>query len=188
MKVSIGNFDQSCMYCSTAAYYDSSRIKLFEKYIPKLVSFQFAWGALETIISKFVEKNRISKFGKINALCMFLKDNEMKKHLPNGYIAEVKRLLKLLKTSYEYRPIAEKLYNNEKINLTYNNKINEAGCGIFIIYKIRNKLAHGSLSMPEPVEFTDPKINEIKLIERCTRIVLMTIQIIFINDFTTVLL
>lgn len=148
----------------------------------KLVRFHFAWGSLESIISALVPSEKIEKFGKVNALCGYLKMQNLEAFLPNHYLEEYVHLISLMREVDQYQKDLEALDMLTETRYSCKQHVDSAGIGVYTVYKIRNRFAHGVLHFPEPEEYSGEQPHDIEIIDAATRIVLMTILTLLIND------
>lgn len=168
--------------CSSVYEYEKERCKIWSELSVELVKFHFVWGALENIILSYVPKEKIKIYGKVNALCGFLKNAKLKEVLPKYYLNEFSDLLYIVKQNEQYNDDLNKLGMLYETKYNYKNYVDESGIGIFVVYKIRNMFAHGIMKLPESEEYSGEKEKDVLLIKHSIRIVLMTILIILIND------
>lgn len=162
-------------YCSQAWEYDVERDSLLSKIVTQITIFNFVWGSLESLIDyvdpKDVPKNR----GKINAICNYLNENYKMNNPIVIYNDVLADLLANVKKVYHYCELEDKFKLKSFINL--------AGVGLQVVYKIRNKFAHGSLCFSEPEEWNLSKPVDDKIVNLATRIVLLSIQMILFTLF-----
>lgn len=182
VRISPSRFDDGLFYCHTARDYTKSKCELQSDLTTELVRFHFAWGALESLIKVFVPAKRVEKYGTINALCGYLRNCGLEQHLPVGYIDEYEHLVSLLRTAGGYQKELTKLNLNTKISYNFKDYVDISGIGIFVVYRVRNQFAHGTMRFPEPEEYSGEYICETELIEVATRIVLMEILVLLISD------
>ncbi len=64
---------------------------------------------------------------------------------------------------------------------SYKQLVDPAGIGIYTVYKIWNKFAHGALRFPKPEEYGGEQVFDVEIIDIATRIVLMTILTLLIK-------
>jgi hypothetical protein len=181
-------FDDCMGMCSNAAEYDDKRDELLSLIITELTRFTFIWNALEVLLGEFVQskvisKNSIKKIGKINAGCKFIKDRNIDiTSIP--YYCEVLRCLKcLLERSNNFADVFKGFsYNKEWIS--------QSGQGLYTVYRIRNKFAHGSHSFPEPEDWSEKKPLDKNIIMSSSRILLLSMQMFLLayykNETTTI--
>lgn len=180
--ISPSKFDDGLLYCGNAWDYAKSKCELHSELSMELLRFHFAWGALESLTNAFVPAKKITEHGRINALCGYLKTCKLQQFLPICYLDEYEHLVAMLRTAGEYQDELIKLNMNTETKYGYKNYVDSAGIGIYVVYQVRNKFAHGAMQLPEPEEYSGEYVGETKLIEVATRIVLMTILILLISD------
>jgi len=183
VEVFTGKYDEGVLYCGIIYDFENNRSEMLSLLSTQLVQFHFAWGAFESLIPALVPKEKIFEYGKINATCGFLKKAGLNKFLPNGYLNQYNKLLNDLRNAYQYNDELEELDILQENKYSYRNYVDKSGIGAFVVYKIRNKFAHGSMVFPYPEDYTDDKVpSDVGLIETATRLILNTIQILLIND------
>lgn len=144
-----------------------------KKLIISLCRFNFIWSALETVIDITVPPKLITNpRGKINNTCYFLKHNIP----PPLSFKAYEDALFLLESSIGENSSYSEIIKNE---LSYGDHISESGKGVFLAYKLRNKLVHGSLVIPEANE-EEEEYTDNDIIELSSRLVLYTIQMLSI--------
>jgi hypothetical protein len=173
IEFDISRFDTSYGYCSNADQWHGAREELLEKYITELTRFSYVWGALESLIDDLNPPSAPDR-GKINAICYYIKNRLEFSDIINQYT----NLLTKLKETLEPTDVRESniLERFQKIP----EYISQHGIGLFVIYKLRNQFAHGSISFPIPDEESRPKGNYHKMVLLSTRIVLLSMQMIWI--------
>lgn len=176
-------YGDDCMFCSSVAEYEDAKSKLWEGIAIELTRFLYIWNTVEMISDGFankpiriITKSSIKKKGKVNALCHFIKSNFAMEYLPIHYHELLKNFEKLAKSSQGYKAIFNKFQFNKEW-------ISQAGMGLYTVYKIRNKFAHGNHSLPEPEEWSGTASLDKKIIESSSRLVLLSIQILLISYF-----
>ncbi|EWH09385.1 hypothetical protein DS2_12654 [Catenovulum agarivorans DS-2] len=139
-----------------------------------LCRFHFIWSALEATINISVPaKLDKSIRGKISNACLYLKQNRGFHPKFEAYLIELANLEKLL--------IEDSFYSEIFLNIDIPQHVNEYGKGIFLAYKLRNLLAHGSLGIPETQQEEESHLDS-QIIHSITRLVLLTIQTLAIID------
>lgn len=176
-----GRFND-CMMCSAADEYDDKRDQLLSSILTELTRFLFIWNALEVLIDeliqiKLISRNAKKKMGKINAACKMIKMREIEATtIPNH--GNMLRCLKcLIAKSDNFSDVYKgTLYNEEWLN--------EAGEGLYWVYKIRNKFAHGSHTFPEPEDWSEEKPLDKNVIQRSSQMVLISMQMLLMAYYT----
>ncbi len=165
-------FDSCFGYCSDADQWYGAREELLEKYITELTSFTYVWGALESLIDDINPPPSPEK-GKINSICYYLKNKLESIDIISPYDGLLNEIRDILDSSDVNEPsILDRFQTSSYIS--------KHGIGLFVIYKLRNLFAHGSLSFPYPDEENRPKSNYPEIVLLSTRIVLITIQMIWL--------
>ena len=174
-------YDHSLTYCGHALDYENARSKLMSSLTTELVRFHFVWGALESLVAEFVPQADVERFGKINALCDYLKKSCLEGLLPKGYREGYSRFVELMREISQYKNDLDAI-NITRSKQSKKRHIDIAGIGVYSVYKVRNKFAHGSMEFPEPDGYGEGAEFNKELIIFATRIVLMTIIMLFISD------
>ena len=165
-------FDTCFGYCNDADQWHGAREELLETYVTELTRFSYVWGALESLIDD-IKPPPAPERGKINAICYYLKDKLETIDIIPPYF-EVLNELKLILNSSD---VAEPNILNR---FQTSSNISEHGVGLYVIYKLRNRFAHGAISFPQPDEENKPKSNYPQMILLATRIVLISMQMIWV--------
>lgn len=181
VAINTTKYDDCLAYCGEAWDYEEAKSELMSSLTTELVRFHFAWGALESLLAEFVPQAKIKEFGKINALCGYLKLSNLEGLLPNGYLDEYAHLFELMQEVGQYKdvnvlalPMTGKQSRRGHIDI--------AGVGVYSVYMVRNRFAHGSMTFPEPEDYGEGAKSNKELIVVSTRIVLMTMIMLLIND------
>lgn len=175
-------YDEGLLYCGSAWDYEASKSNLSSKLSTELVRFHFAWGSLESMITALVPSEKIERYGKVNALCGYLKMQDLENLLPNFYLEEYCHLISLLREINQYQKDLKVLDMLVETKFSFKQHVDSAGIGIYVVYKIRNRFAHGVMHFPEPEEYSGEPAYDVEMIDVATRIVLMTILTLLIND------
>ncbi|MCK5051083.1 MAG: hypothetical protein KAS53_05060 [Candidatus Cloacimonetes bacterium] len=175
-------FDEAVYLCKTVSQFEDDRSKLLSKFVRNLVEFHFAWGSLESLIIKLLPEKKVNDYGKINALCGYLLKNNTSNYLPKYYITIFNKLISILRSDFYYQSDLENIGLLKQTTYSYKNYVDKAGIGIFTVYKVRNKFAHGAMNIPLTEEYTGNKVEELKLLNLSTKLVLLTIQMLLATD------
>ena len=159
-------------YCSEADYSDIARDKLLEIYITELTRFLYVWGCLESLIDE-INPDPAPHRGKINSICYYMQNRLTCMDTIYPYSKELNDLLHVLNSSEVDEPSILNRFNTPFY-------VSKHGVGLYVIYKLRNQLSHGSITFPNLDENNKPKSNYIDLISLSTRIILLTIQMILL--------
>ena len=176
VKVTTAKHDGTLVYCGTAMAYEDKRSELLSNLATRLTIFNFVWGSFESVAKALLgdEKPSIAvkavKFLKQHYICS----------LPiTGYKDALCDLCELLERdgTYEVCGDAFKLNNPADLN----------GIGLNVVRMIRNSLAHGNAHLPLPDDWGEGKTEllssehrHLKLIDTCTRIILLTVQMLLL--------
>ncbi len=169
-----GSFDMSVLFCESVLDYEAARSKVLSKLVANLSIFNFVWSGLETSLDlieppKVPKSLKPGKSSKIDNAIFYLKNNFRFYDLPyyDWTIAELRDTI--AKIPY---------YSNLSDQFKLQPYIGISGIGLHVVRKIRNKLAHGTMSIPEPEDWTGIEPLDAKLIELSARIVLLSIQML----------
>lgn len=163
-------FDSSIGFCSGAVFYEEQRSILLSNLAKELTVFNFIWGAFESLVEYLVPlvDGCNLKYGKVSCAIYILR----KKRTPviSGYDEKLNKLFNL------YKSVITSDVSSDHVTFK--------GKGIYIVYKIRNKLAHGSYQFPSlPEEYSGERIQDMELIKISSSIVLLTIQMLLYAYF-----
>lgn len=175
-------YDDGLMVCRSALDYELSRSKMLSSFTTELMQFQFVWGALESMIAECVPQDETNSYGKINALCGYLKNSDAKAYLPKGYEGSYALLIKYLKNIRQYRIDLRQLELGDNLQIPMKSYLDISGAGVYLVYRIRNRFAHGSLRFPESEEYSEYTGVNKDVIPIATRITLMTIVMLLLDD------
>ena len=176
VKVTTAKHDDTLAYCGTAMAYEDKRSELLSNLTTRLIIFNFVWGSFETVAKVFLG---IERYGVVDKTIKFLKQNYSPSRPIAGYKDTLYSLRKFIEedATYEVRSDAFKLNDSDDLN----------GLGLNVVKDIRNDLAHGSAYLPRPDDWGEGKTNlqssehrHLKLIDTCTRIVLLTVQMVML--------
>lgn len=163
-------FDTTLGFCESADEFSQHQEILENKLVASLCRFNFIWSAVESIIDVAIpSKNLKSPAGKINNACFFLKHNC---HLNVAFVSYVfclERLKALILCCSQYGDFLKKNYFGDHVSL--------AGQGIYLAYRLRNRLAHGALGLPITRQEDENHIDN-EIVELCSRLVLYSIQML----------
>lgn len=165
-------------YCSLGDEYDGEREELYSQIATELARFNFIWCALEAIIDYVVPKILLKQArGKINGACLYL----------DGNLEFVRPLPLYGDALYKLRTFIIELPHYEKLNIDFSSSAGrgQSSIALSIIYKIRNNFAHGSLELPEPEKWSGVKNLDADIINTCSRLILMTIQMLLLSYYKT---
>lgn len=180
----IGKYDDGLLYCGRAWDYVCEQTEIWKSINVKLIQFNYSWCALETIIDAQVSEQLISKNGKINATSMWLKTNLSTFDVPKMYINVYDKMIRQIKSITQFEKDLQKLGISENNNYPNKQCANISGAGLLVVYKIRNRFAHGSLKLPTPSDYdwnADEYITA-ELIDFAISVVLFTIIMLLLVD------
>ena len=173
-----------CLYCGMAWDAEYARSKVLSGFSTLLIKFHFVWGALESIVTSLIDNKKIEKYGKINAACGYIKNSQIVLRMFPEYKALVDRFLDEILCIKQFEKDLFDIGITNKEDCISKDYVDDAGKGIFVVYKVRNRFAHGNLYLPYPVDPEDDASEMIgdSVIRNATTIVLMTIAILFLVD------
>jgi hypothetical protein len=168
-------FDLSGVYCGTVGDYQDARGKAISNYYTELTRFLFTWGAFETV----VEAVRLPGWrdGKIRAVGQFLARRFEPDKLIH-YGCAVSGLKQLISSQQHTLRIKDS-------DFVADGSYGESGIGLRVVYKLRNSFSHGSIKFPEPQDWGGRPRTDIKAARAATRIILFTIQMVLITQFSS---
>ena len=182
VQIAPNKYDEGLLYCGNVWNYSVSKTELSSKLSTELVRFLFAWGALESLIKVMVSTKKIKKYGKINALCGYLKEHNLSNLLPAGYLNEYEHMIALLRESVGYEDVLFDLKMETQTRFSHKEYVDISGIGVYVVSKIRNDFVHGQMQFPEPEEYSGEQSSNVELIHTATRITLMTILTLLISE------
>ncbi|MDQ5825205.1 MAG: hypothetical protein M3441_13505 [Chloroflexota bacterium] len=180
MDIDTTRFDDPMMsiMCSNAARYHEAESDLLSKLVLELTKFNFTWGALECV-TKIIDPPKVPKRASIvDAACNYLKHHYEPRRSLDSYDDAVANL-RIVLHQLPYYGITDDDFSLRQPG----NFLGISGMGLHIIRKIRNKLAHGTLNFPTPVDRSDKTPVDVELISISTRIALLSIQMLMIAFF-----
>ncbi len=162
-------YDDSVFQCRPTMEYEEEKSKFHSKLIKALTTFNFIWGGFEAFLNSVNIPECPYQGGKINDASFWLLKNYDPDNVPLRYYPQVVEYLKglIVKNSW---------YGDPKVLFKKKNCEGASAEGISIVYKIRNKLAHGDFQFSEPEEWNSEKPLDLPIINSASRIVLLTTQ------------
>lgn len=166
------------MFCRGASEFEAERNELHSGLTLQLTKFSFIWGALENLIDIISPASAPNRRGKVNAACYYLKQYSGSSEQFFSY----DRFLKNLKDLIAIIPYYHSLLNE----FSPKAHVSTHGTGLYVVYRIRNRFAHGAMALPLPED--DPETSPDKmLIHVSSHIVLLTMQMLissYLRDYT----
>jgi len=165
-------FDASFGWCSGADNYELAKEKIMQKFVTNLTVFMHAWGAVEAAIEAISPPPHPdkSKQGKISSACHYICTYFCNCLTITPYLEVVGQFYGLVSKSPSYEELMDQF--------TTRNGIGPEGFGLFAVYKLRNKFAHGDMIFPEPDAEHRIISDAPSVVECATRIVLLSIQML----------
>ena len=171
-----------CPFCPTE--YEDKRSELLTQMVTRLTTFNFVWGAFETVIKIIdpddVPRNIKPRSSVIDNAIYYLKNEfDLSPRIPLYYDTLAQFRLVLLSDS---------LYKKYVKEFKIDSFMSISGLGVHIVRKIRNSFAHGSTTLPEPDDWDSKAIlsselRHLDLIEISSRLILFSIQMMLTAKF-----
>lgn len=181
VEVDTARYDESVMWCSTAAEYEDARSEVYSRLAAEITVFVFVWGAFETV-ARIVGPSSIPP--------------ELRANGANGLVDRVLFQLRGFAPFDEYNQVLQELSLVVSRDPNYLRlvrqeprppHIGESGVGLDLVRRIRNKFAHGSSNLPMPESTNQGWCGETsdvpRLISISSRIVLFTIQMLLASYY-----
>ena len=132
----------------------------------ELTRFTYCWASLECAIEA-INPPAAPRKGKINRACYYIQ-----RHSPDD-----KGVLHYWDVLHDFRQLLSSA-GEDKVLQRFRapSFVSARSLGLYVIYAIRNQLAHGALYVPLPDEDNRPQSHYLPLTELATRIALMSIQ------------
>ncbi|MCK8663758.1 hypothetical protein M1M11_02550 [Pseudomonas azerbaijanoccidens] len=165
-------FDIALGCCESADDFSEHQEVLESRLVTSLCRFNFIWSAVESIIDVAIPRRLITNpAGKINNACYFLKHNINFNVGFSSYISCLNELKSLMLHDSHYGKYIEGDCFGEHVSLS--------GQGIYIAYKLRNRLVHGALGLPVTKQEEESHVDN-EIVELCSRLALYSIQMLII--------
>lgn len=165
-------YDDAFYWCSPAYEYEVEKQGLYHKLVREITLFSYLYSGLESIISNIQPVKCPHQNGKINSATSYLKNSFSEWNLPVTHYDKVVRLCETM-----FQLSFDKDY---KLSMELGNCVSIHGLGLKILYKIRNKIMHGDFFFPEPLDHSSVLPFQPEIINLCSRLTLMTIQMLFL--------
>lgn len=165
-------FETDFGWCSGADHYELAREQILRRFVTNLTVFMYTWGALEAAIEAISPPPHPdkSKRGKISNACHYICAYFRNRLTITPYLEFVGQFYGLASKSPSYEELMDQS--------TMRNDIGPEGFGLFAVYKLRNKFAHGDMFFPAPDAENRPISDAPSVVECATRIVLLSIQML----------
>lgn len=157
-------------FCSSADEFDDAREDLLKRFIEAYSVFNLIWSALESSLTDMHPDK--SKRGKIRDACSRLHNCFINRYPVKGLVDEVAA----------FRLAAQQCLGFETVERRFSevSEIGHAGMGLYTVYELRNKFAHGSLAFSIPDENNRPVSSHESMVKHASRIVLLELQMLFL--------
>jgi len=166
------HFDPGAGCCGLADTRADNQARLQKKLVTEITRFQLCWTALEAAIDRFVSIEN-SPRGKIKKLCYFLKQNCRQNNVI-GYSNLVAYIDNRKNDEASYSSVFRSVDDNYEF-------LSEHGCGIYSVYSLRNKLAHGAFDIPSSYDGENVKVLTDILVS--SRIILLTLHFLMVAKY-----
>lgn len=166
-------YDCAYSVCSPAYEYEEEKQKLHVKLINELTIFLYVYSGFESLLNDFSLPQCPSNNGKINSAKFYLKNNYSKNFNSIPLYSDLLSVLHSL--------IGKSSLNKYGNNFSFDNCTDINGVGLKVIYKIRNKLAHGDYRFPEPGDWSSELPVEPEITKVATRLLLLSIQMLMLS-------
>lgn len=182
VEVDTARFDESVMWCGTAARFEDARSGLYSRIAAELTVFMFAWGAFETV-AKIVDPPSIpagertsGANGLVDRVLYQLRDETPLQE----YVATLRELDGLVHAGPEFLKFVRQGLPPAHIGAS--------GVGLDMVRRVRNGFAHGSTNLPLPENGGKGWCGNTSplpaVIGASTRIVLLTIQMLLASYYS----
>lgn len=165
-------YDAAFSYCEPAYEYEFEKQKMHSNLINELTIFLYVYSGFEALLSNMALDECPHSKGKINAPKYFLKTEY------ETVFSLLPRYQNILVTLKDF--VKQSSLRELDVMFGLDNCTGISGLGIKAVYKLRNKLAHGDYSFPEPLDWSGEIPLEPEIVNLSTRLVLMTIQMLFL--------
>jgi hypothetical protein len=166
-------YDDSFFWCRPAYEYEVEKQELYQRLVKEITLFSYLYSGLEGVLTSLKLPKCSHQPGKINSATYYLKSKFPTWSLPIAYYDKVVRLCEtLFQHSFD---------KNYKLSSELGSCVSIQGLGLKLLYKIRNKIMHGDFFFPEPLDHSYILPFQPEIINLCSRLVLMNIQMLFLS-------
>lgn len=165
-------YDDSFFWCSPAYEYEIEKQELYQRLVKEITLFSYLYSGLEGVLTSLELPKCPHQRGKINSATYYLKKEFPTWSLPIAYYDKVVRLCEIL--------FQQSFDKNYKLSSELGACVSIHGLGLKLLYKIRNKIMHGDFFFPEPLDHSFILPFQPEIINLCSRLVLMTVQMLFL--------
>jgi hypothetical protein len=171
VSVNLLRFDESVMMCGRAAEYWEAQSDVAERYLAELTRFLFVWGALEAYIPEPGGQKYTPKVPKIQKrLAAFDRLFPWPAHMACAVHQFAFGVSRSEHLSYIRAHLSDDFERS-------------ASRIILAISKLRNGLAHGSLTFSDPCRWGGSPLVDISAICSASRLVLFSIQALLLQEY-----
>lgn len=168
--------DPSYGWCAPADEYREARDVLLRRFVHDFSVFSLTWGAVESAIDVIEPPAHPdkSKRGKIRDACHLLRTAfDCRASVPQ-----------LADEVLSFREAAQRCIGLGAVEMRFaHSDIGTPGIGLFAVYELRNRFAHGSLVFPVPDGENRPISEHGSMVQHATRIVLLELQMLLLAYF-----
>ena len=165
-------YDDSFMMCRPAYEYEIEKQKLYSNLVKEINVFLFIYSGLENLIS-FCDFPRHPLYnGKISSATFAIKQK----------FNSISPMLKYYDATVCLceRMFQESIDPQYKIANELTPVVDIFGLGLKLVYKVRNKIMHGDFFFPEPYDYGGTIPFHPAIINLCSRLALMSVQMLLI--------
>ena len=162
VSINLQRYDTQSIMCGAAFRYFEGKSIAAETLLVEVTRFQFIWGAFEAYVGDRLPHGKVTEAR--NQLALFQEVLE----LPSHFDCAAAELKWHVSRSEEHCKLSE-LFSDGPLN---------PGLMLFIVSKMRNKMAHGALRLPEPRGDGGSPLPACALLRTASRIVLFVIQML----------
>lgn len=177
-------YDSAFTMCEPAYEYEIEKQNLHSKLMNELTKFLFVYSGFEALLNELALGSCPHNRGKINAAKFYIKD------IYSTNYQSLKFYTKIL--SLQRKLISESTLKEHESHFSTDACTDINGVGLKVVYKLRNKLAHGDYIFPEPEDWSSDLPLEPEITQNSTRLILLSIQMIMLaihkNDFENLFL
>lgn len=164
--------DCAFQMCRPAYEYEIEKQKLHSQLINDLTIFLYVYNGFESLLNELGLPDHPMFNGKINAAKNYIK-KEYSENFPT--IQKYQEAVNILQVLISNSSLIDNKEFFVADDCTDYNSI-----GLKVVYKLRNKLAHGDFIFPEPLEWSFHSPLEPAIIKLSTRILLFSIQMLML--------
>ena len=166
VRLDLIRFDEQYGWCKFADEFTSARQQLLQHYVTELTRFTYCWGALDSAIQTLAPPPA-PKRGRINDACYYIQRHS----------ADDNGVCYYWDTLGDFR---QALADSEELDILPRFRpppfVSRRSLALYVIYPVRNRFAHGTLTFPLPDADNRPRAPHVTLVQLASRLTLMSIQ------------